>query len=285
MPAGWLPFGDDMASAADGLLWTADMIMDGIDFDSRSHSWRDIGRKAMAVNLSDCAAMAARPVSALVAVALCEKICMDDAVELLRGCRDCAKAFGCVITGGDTNSWANPSVISVTILGRVPAGRTPVRRDGAKPGDRLFVSGPLGGSILGRHLTFEPRVELALRAAESLPLHAMIDISDGLSVDLTHLATASGCGAEVSERLLRAAIHDDARRLATTTGRLPIEHALHDGEDFELLMALDGAVSDEAAAALGLLPLGGFFAGQGVRLNREGGGSTPIEPRGWEHFR
>lgn len=284
-PPGWVPIGDDMASAAEDVLWTTDMVMDGVDFDSRSHSWRDIGWKAMAVNLSDCAAMAARPASALVSVALEDRLSMDDAVALLRGCRDCAGRFGCVITGGDTNSWAHPSVVSVTVAGRMPAGRQPVLRSGARPGDRLFVSGRLGGSILGRHLTFEPRVELALRLAECMPIRAMIDVSDGLSVDLAHVATASGCGAEVKESLLHGAIHDDARRLAAQTGRRPIDHALHDGEDFELLVALDPAVSDQEAAALGLLPLGRFVAAPGVWLRLEQGGTAAIEPRGWEHFR
>lgn len=279
-----VPFGDDLASIGrGGLLWSTDMLMDGVDFDSSRHDWRAIGRKALAVSLSDCAACAARPVSALVAVALCDALHMEDATALLDGVIECGRTYGCTIAGGDTNSWPHPTVISVAVAAEPIAGAA-VLRCGARPGDALYVSGALGGSILGRHMTFEPRIALAGRLVRSAAPRAMIDISDGLAPDLHRICEASCCGAVLRAELLDAAVHDDARRLALQTHRPPREHALHDGEDFELLVALDPAEAS-AAAALGLLPLGEFVADAGVRLMERDGAMMPIEDGGWEHFR
>lgn len=282
-----MPFGDDMAAvdAADAqLLWTTDMLMDGVDFDSRRHGWRAIGRKAMSVNLSDCAAMAARPVAALCAVALQDRLAMDDALELFAGVREQGARFGCPVVGGDTNSWAAPTAIAVTVAARA-AGR-PVLRSGAQPGDVLHVSGALGGSILGRHLTFEPRVKLAAALVDHVRPRAMIDISDGLAVDLGHLLDESGCAAELDDELLEAAVHEDARRLAAEDGRSAVEHALTDGEDFELLAALPPDAPAEALAALGMLRLGRVVPGAGEiwRCGRDGR-RAQLARRGWEHFR
>jgi thiamine-monophosphate kinase len=283
-----VPFGDDMAGlpgSGGELLWTVDMLMDGVDFDSARHGWYEIGRKAMAVNLSDCAAMAAAPIAALIAVCLNERLSMEDALALHRGCRDCGAAFGCAIVGGDTNSWSGATVIAVTVAGRCDAGLSPVRRDGARPGDRLFVTGKLGGSILGRHMTFTPRVDLARELNRTLRPHAMIDISDGLSLDLWRLLDESGCGAVVDEPLLRAAVHEDAERLSRQGGVDALEHALRDGEDFELIVALAPGVAPERATALGLLPVGECIAQRHLLLRAADGGLTPLAPRGWEHFR
>jgi thiamine-monophosphate kinase len=282
-----VPFGDDMCSINPmdpTLLATVDMLMDGVDFDSKVNDWRSIGRKAMAVNLSDCAAMAAKPVAAVCAVALENSLSAQDALDLHAGMQDCAAVHGCTIVGGDTNSWAQPTVISVTVVGRCGSGSGPVRRDGARPGDRICVTGPLGGSILGRHLTFEPRVELAARIAAELHPHAMIDVSDGLAIDLDRICEASGGGAVLAADLLDAVIHDDARRQAAQDGRPAREHALHDGEDFELIVAVSAATPEVACRRLGLFPLGRMRAAPGLFLD-DGGTLEPIPPRGWEHFR
>lgn len=281
-------FVDDMAAVpgtSDGLLWTVDMLMDGVDFDSSRHAWQDIGRKAMAVNLSDCAAMAARPVAALCAVALNNRLSLDDAIALHRGAHDCGLRFGCPIVGGDTNSWDAPTAVSISVVARVEAGRAPVRRDGARPGDLVFLSGPVGGSILGRHLTFAPRVELALELNRRLQPHAMIDISDGLALDLWRILEASQCGATLDAAALDAMVHPDARRLAQQDGRPAREHALHDGEDFELLVVLPPSVKADVCAALGLQPVGHITDGHELFLVEPDGRRSPIAPRGWEHFR
>jgi thiamine-monophosphate kinase len=278
---------DDMAAigGAEPLLWTVDMLMDGVDFDSARHTWHEIGRKAMAVNLSDCAAMAARPISALCAVSLNNCLSMDAALALARGAAELGARFDCPIVGGDTNSWDAPTVISITVAGRPEAGCKAVCRDGARPGDGVYVTGPLGGSILGRHMRFEPRVELALAINRTLAPHAMIDISDGLALDLWRILEASGCGAVLRATDVDAVIHPDAYRLAATDGRSPREHALHDGEDFELIVVLPPDARPVDYERLGLRPLGSIEAAAGLYLVEADGRRTPIERRGWEHFR
>ncbi len=284
---GAVDFGDDMAllDPSGPLLWTVDMLMDGVDFDSRRHAWDAVGRKAMAVNLSDCAAMAVAPVAALCAVALNERLSMADAETLIAAADACGRQYGCPIVGGDTNSWAAPTVISITVAARARSGAPPVRRDGARPGDTVWLTGPVGGSILGRHLTFEPRVTLALELAARLRPHALIDISDGLALDLSRILTASGCGAELDAAALDAALHADAARLAAEDGRPAREHGLYDGEDFELIAVLPSDVPESDAAALGLRPIGCIVADRGLWLASGEGPPEPLPVRGWEHFR
>src|SRR5207253_7470006 len=225
--------GDDTAAlgwpADTPCLVTADMLLEGSCFLLAEAGPRRVGRKAMAVNLSDIAAMAGRPVAAVVSVGLPRRGGRALAEELYRGLREVADAFDTAIVGGDTNSWDGPLVISVTLLGEA-TGRGPVRRSGARPGDWLLVTGPLGGSILGKHLDFTPRVREALRLHEAADLRAMIDVSDGLAADLQHICRESGCGAVLDAG--RIPIADAARAL--NDGRAPLEHALTDGEDFEL---------------------------------------------------
>jgi thiamine-monophosphate kinase len=172
-------------------------------------------------------------------------------------------------------------VISVTLFGEATE-RGPVTRAGARPGDWLLVTGPLGGSILGKHLDFTPRVREALELHAAAPLHAMIDISDGLAADVWHLCAESRCGA-----VLRAAtipISDDARRM--NDGRLPLEHALGDGEDFELVCAVapeDGRrlVQTQPVTGVTLTHIGEFVE-TGLWLE-EGTIRGPLEPRGYVH--
>jgi len=290
LPGGGRPigFGDDMArleAGAGGLLWTTDMLMDGVDFDSRAHAWAQIGRKAMAVNLSDCAATATRPVAALCAVALNDGLSMDDAVALFRGVLECGTEFDCPVSGGDTNSWAQPTVVCIAVAARPEPDCAPVTREGARPGDLVWLTGAVGGSLLGRHLRPEPRIREALEINRRLAPRAMIDISDGLAVDLWHICEASGCGAWLDESLLEAAIHADARRLAEKSGSPPLEHALYDGEDFELITALPADAPGETCAQLGLIRVGQFTAERELVLRRAAGTCEPVEIRGWEHFR
>src|SRR5437588_2134229 len=195
--------GDDTAALgwpADtpGLV-TADMLLEGSCFLLAEAGPRRVGRKAMAVNLSDIAAMAGRPVAAVVSVGLPRDGGRALAEELYLGLREVADAFDTAVVGGDTNSWDGSLVISVTILGEA-TGRGPVRRSGARPGDWLLVTGPLGGSIQGKHLDFTPRVHEALALHAAVPLRAMIDISDGLAADVNHICEECRCGA-----VLRAA--------------------------------------------------------------------------------
>lgn len=282
-----LPFGDDMAplTPADArYLWSVDMLMDGVDFDGQRHDWHTIGRKAMAVNLSDCAAMAVRPCAALCALSLDNRLMPSQALDLVRGAQACGQAHGCPLVGGDTNSWDAPTVISITVVAERFEDHPPVRRDGARPGDLICVSGPLGGSILGRHLTFEPRLDLAHRLLAACRPHAMIDISDGLALDLYRVVDASGCGAELHTDLLEAVIHPDARQLSQQDRQGPRDHALYDGEDFELLIVLPPDTPDSTLTQLCLTRIGSIVADQGLWL-REGRERKTLPIRGWEHFR
>jgi thiamine-monophosphate kinase len=161
-----------------------------------------------------------------------------------------ADAFDTAVVGGDTNSWDGPLVISVTVLGTA-TGRGPVRRSGARPGDWLLVTGPLGGSIRGHHLDFTPRVREAIRLHGAADLHAMIDISDGLAADLAHICRESGCGAVLRAEAIP--ISDAAGAMAD--GQSPLEHALGDGEDFELLFAVS---ADDGRRLLTTQPVGGI---------------------------
>src|SRR5881227_3924542 len=170
--------GDDAAvlrvSNDANLVATTDMLMDGVDFELGRHEAERIGRKALAVNLSDLAAMAAAPLSALVSLALPRQGGESLAKRLYEGMLPLAAEFDCPIAGGDTNSWAGPLVISVTALGEV----TPERRwlrSGAQPGDAIVVTGHFGGSILGQQFDFIPRIREALWLAENVTVHAAID--------------------------------------------------------------------------------------------------------------
>jgi thiamine-monophosphate kinase len=258
------------------LLVTTDLLTEGVDFLLAECGPRAVGRKAMAVNLSDIAAMAGRPVGAVAAVALPPNG-MTVAREITAGLREVADRYGCPLTGGDTNSWAGGLVVAVTVFG-VPTGRGPVLRSGARPGDWLFVTGPLGGSLLGRHLEPVPRLAEAEALHAAIELRAMLDLSDGLARDLGHLAAASGCGAVVDPALVP--IHPDAGRRSTLTGRPPLDHALTDGEDFELLFAVSPAYGERLlrASPVPVWKVGECVAGGGVRL----ADGRPLAG-GWEH--
>ena len=261
-------------------LITTDMLLEGSCFRLAEAGPRQVGRKAMAVNLSDMAAMAGRPVAAVVAVGL-PRTGGRALEELYLGLRDVADVFATAIAGGDTNSWDGPLVIAVTLLGEATP-RGAVQRSGARPGDWLFVTGPLGGSILGRHLSFTPRVREALELHELVDLHAMIDVSDGLSADVNHLCEESRCGA-----VLRAEdipVHDDARQLHD--GLSPLQHALGDGEDFELAFAVspeDGQQLLQSQPIRGIrLSHVGEFVEQGLWLE-ENGQRRALDPAGYVH--
>lgn len=286
--------GDDTAVLAPPSrpqLVTVDMLMDGTDFHVSEVGPRAAGRKAMAVNLSDIAAMAGVPTAAVVSVALPRGRAGGVtppgsgafAEELYLGLRERADAFGVAIVGGDTNSWAGDLVISVTLLGEATE-RGPVLRSGAKPGDWVFVTGPLGGSILGHHLGFTPRVREALALHAAAELHAMIDISDGLAADVNHVLEESRCGAVIFADTVP--ISAAARELSRTSGKSPLQHALGDGEDFELVFTVDAGTGarllrDQPVPGVTLAKIGECVE-SGLWIE-EGGSRRPLEPTGWVH--
>lgn len=276
--------GDDMAAVEAGderVLVTTDQVLDGVHFVLAEHGPRPAGRKAMARSLSDVAAMAAVPVCAVAAVAMPRGFGRGQAEELYHGLREPADAFGCPIVGGDVGTWDGPLALTVTVLARPGAGGT-ICRDGARPGDAICVTGSLGGAWRGRrHLEFTPRVREALALAAGWELHAMIDLSDGLSVDLAHVCEATGVGADVIAA--QVPIHTDAR-LADD----PLAAALNDGEDYELLFTLpqDARLEKLLACPPFEAPvtcIGRIIEPAGLWLTGPDGRGRRIEPGGWEH--
>ncbi len=274
--------GDDCAVLVPpkrGLLVTTDILTEGTDFLVGEASVRAIGRKAMGVNFSDIAAMGGRATAAVIGIVL-PKVGFgaDQARELFLGAEELAREFGVAIVGGDTNSWDGGLVVSVTVFGEASEGG-PLLRSGAKVGDAIFVTGPCGGSILGRHLEPRPRLREIEAILTRVKVNSCIDISDGLTADLQHILDASSCGAILDADAIP--IHPDAVALAQQTGKTPLEHALTDGEDFELIFTTSaedaGQLTDDPPA---------FRIGTCVERGlwlRDSAGISPLRPGGWVH--
>lgn len=282
--------GDDAAvlrmTGVDECVVTVDLLTDHVDFELAEIDPRRAGRKALAANLSDLAAMASRPLAGVIALALPRQGGMDLAVALYEGMLPLAEQYDLAIAGGDTNSWDGPLAIGVTLLGAT-TDRGPLCRGGARLGDRILVTGSFGGSILGRHLDFQPRVREALTLHARYELHAGIDVSDGLSLDLAHILEESHCGAVL--RADAVPIADDARRLAAkmADGSTPLDHALSDGEDFELILTAPPREAERIVAEqpldVAIADIGHIEAASGLWIEDAGGHRRPLLPRGWEH--
>jgi thiamine-monophosphate kinase len=237
--------------------------------------------------------MAAKPEAAVASVTLPRAGGERIGKQLLEGMLSIAAAHGVTLAGGDTTSWNGPLVVSVAMLGSVSPGRA-WRRDGARVGDFLVVTGGLGGSLRGRHLSVTPRCQEALVIAGTVDVHAAIDVSDGLSLDLSRMTRASGCGAELE--LARIPVHPDAVVASEEQpdGGSPLERALGDGEDFELLMSMSPSDAERlvAAAAAGRLPgwpgtpltiIGRVVAGPGLVGITPDGCRQTLAARGYLH--
>jgi len=284
-----LGLGDDAAvlRSAQGArsVVTTDMLNEGVDFVPGQCDWRLVGRKALAVNLSDLAAMAARPLAAVVSLALPRQDALTIAQQLYEGLLPLADEFQIAIAGGDTNTWDGGLAISITAIGEVTE-RGPLLRGGAREGDAVVVTGSFGGSILGKQFHFTPRVYEALLLHANYRIDAATDVSDGLSLDLSHITEESGCGAMIA--LDAVPIADDAKRLAKERGLgTALDHALSDGEDFELVLAVP---PDETERLLADQPLdtpltqiGTFIEEPGLWTVSVDGGRQPLRPRGYEH--
>jgi thiamine-monophosphate kinase len=221
--------GDDCAvidhNAREYLLLTADMVVEKVDFTLKDKPYW-IGHKALAVSLSDIAACGGLPRYALVSLGLPVRTRVKFIDEIYRGMRLLAKRFGVNIVGGDI-SRAPAVTIDVSLVGFVEK-KMLVLRNAAAQGDRILVSGKLGGSLKsGRHLKFIPKLKEARFLVENFKVNAMIDISDGLLQDLAHILKASNAGAVIYERLLP--LHKDAGS---------VQAAVSSGEDFELLFTM-----------------------------------------------
>ena len=196
-----------------------------------------------------------------------------------------AEEFSVAIAGGDTNCWEGGLVVSVTAIGETTFDGT-LRRDGAQVGDMLLVTGTLGGSRLGKQFDFVPRVWEALAWNRTYDLHAAIDVSDGLALDLRRVCEASRCGAILESSSIP--VSEDADQWASMSGeeRTPLEHALSDGEDFELLLAVPPETAEAMLANAGETPLtkiGCITAGTEIQLRNVGGALVDLPTLGYEH--
>ena len=271
--------GDDCAVVAFGkekMLITTDQVLDGVHFILAEHGPRAAGRKAMARNLSDVAAMPALPLAAVATVALPENFASIDAQAIYTGLREIGDQFECPVVGGDIGVWSGALSISVTIVARMPEGIEPVRRSGARPNQAICATGELGGAWRTRkHLEFTPRIKEAIKLAGEYRLGAMIDISDGLAADLHHICTASGVAGEI------VAADIPVREGSDLTG------ALSDGEDYELLFTLpEGAANrlcEGQPLPVKVTRIGRVTEGEGVTLITRDGSREPLKPLGWEH--
>lgn len=278
--------GDDMAQVALGggasVLITTDMLLDGTHFDLRTATLRQVGYKSMAASLSDCAAMATVPLVAVVAVALPPGFSPERLQELHAGVVHAADKYRCPLVGGDITSWRGEGrfAVCVSMLSR-PGDKPPVRRNGARVGDALCVTGSLGGSGRRKHLEFEPRVYEALKIVRIAEVHAMMDLSDGLSTDLNRICTQSGVGALVEVSSLP--VSEDAKVQAD-----PVAAALNDGEDFELLFTLSPDQWDclrrQWDDAVPIARVGTITDTRRMEIRMPDGRLVGLTPGGYEHL-
>lgn len=278
--------GDDCALVRlDGrdVLITTDQVVEGVHFEAGATAPALVGRKAFLRAVSDIAAMAGTPRAAVASFLLQPGLSRDEVEALYAGMLEAAAQCATALVGGDIAAGGERLVISVTVIGE-PHPRGPVRRDGARPGDAIFATGCFGGSLLGRHLAIAPRLREARELADAVALHAMIDVSDGLSQDLHHILRESGVGAVLFADAVP--ICGDARRMAERTGRTPLEHALSDGEDHELVFTVGpedaGRVPSRLATGAPVTRIGEVIAGEGLFLE-VAGERRPLPPCGWVH--
>lgn len=273
--------GDDCAifrarGSREDLLFTTDLLLENVHFRRETHPAAAIGHKALARGLSDIAAMGGDPRFCLLSVALPQWADQSWLDRFHGGFLKLARHNATVLAGGDLAA-AEGFACDIVACGSVPRGAA-LRRDGAKPGDRIFVSGRLGGSALGlqtrsgkawqRHLFPAPRLRLGRYLRERLRASAAMDLSDGLSIDLHRLCAASGVSARIgSPPVFRGA---------------SLEQALHGGEDYELLFTLrPGGRAPSAFEGLPITCIGEIQKGRPGAVLLDG---RPLAPAGYDHF-
>lgn len=264
-----------------GTVVTTDTLCDQVHFDTNIHSLDRIGRKSLAVSISDVLAMGANPQHALLTFFLPKSMTLEQAQDLFLGAEKLAKAHGVEIVGGDTNRYAGPLIVGSTVLGQVVPEKT-WRVDNAQTGDSILVTGTLGGSILGKHLDFEPRTQWVQTVAANFEIHAATDVTDSLSLDLDYLTRKGQKGAEIYADQIPVA--EDATKLSKESGRSPLDHALTDGEDFELLLCVSDSTATQLEKQFGdiVTQIGKIVSEPGLTLVDKDTRSV-LEPRGYVH--
>ena len=265
------------------LVLATDGIAEGTHFligeENRRNDLVLAGRKLIAINLSDIAAVAATPRLVTLHFQLPDTFTLEDAKAIYAGARMIADQYDVTIVGGDTNRWSGPANLSATLIGVRPETTTGWRVDQAKVGDKVLVTGRLGGSLLGHHLTFVPRVRFALSVASQFQVHAATDISDSLSLDLMAIANASQVAIEIA---------CDQIPCSESISHLPpadqIQRAMFDGEDFELIMTLEPEAADELlssqTADCPVTCIGKVISGKPALLDDRG---IRLPVKGYEH--
>lgn len=287
-------------------LITTDTLVEGVHFDLAWHSPELLGQKALAVNVSDIAAMGGAPRFALLSLAVPFNASPELIDSFMRGFMGALGRYQMRLIGGDTVKSNQGLVLSVTVLGEAMAGKV-VYRSGARPGDQIWVSGYLGQAAAGlelcrrgqslrdsdpdlvaAHLNPFPEIALGGVLGTSALLTSMIDMSDGLASDLAHICEESAVGAQVYAKNLP--ISEATRQVARTLAIDPLRLALSGGEDYRLLFTAPAEASSQIKALAGyavggkLFLVGEIVAGREVSLVEEGS-STPIAFQGYDHFR
>ena len=270
------------------ILFKTDAVVEGFHF-TRATPPEQIGRKALARCLSDIAAMAGTPTAALVTIGLPKDFDAEFVSKIYDGLNSLAKKTGVAIVGGETTTNPGGIMISISLIGTVPRGK-PILRSGAKVGDAIFVTGELGGSLAGKHLDFEPRLAEARWLAEHFQLHALMDLSDGLAGDLSHILKASNVGAALLKTALPVSRAAKLRARAGDAAKPALLAALTDGEDFELVFTIASRDAVKLLDAwkkkfptLKLSCVGKIIAGAGIEL-RDKNGSQKLNAHGYVHF-
>jgi thiamine-monophosphate kinase len=289
------------------LLFTSDMLVEDIHFVIGKIPFYQLGRKAIAVNLSDIASMGGRPIAALISLAVPAETDLESIQEVYQGMRDISTYHGLAIGGGDTVASPDKLFISVSVLGDAVEQQV-LYRSGAIPGDRIYLTGPVGDSIAGlKILTKEisppegtrdyfinahnnptPLVKTGMSIAGSGLATAMIDLSDGLLSDLGHICEESGVGALLSAE--KIPFSPELTLLAAGAGLDPLDLALSGGEDYQLLFTAP-AGHDQGIENLfierGLtrpVQIGAIDQGPGIRMVKADGSVEELQPQGFNHF-
>lgn len=292
---GFEGIGDDCAvlpvGGGESLVFTADLLTEGVHFLRTATSPRELGRKSLAVNLSDVAAMGARPVATLLSIALPADAADAWAAEFMLGYRELSEEFGVTLAGGDTTRSLSGITVNVTAIGRAPSAHLK-RRSDARPGDVIFAAGQLGASgaglqdiLAGRcdtpaaavHRNPQPQVAEGIWLGCRPEVHAMMDLSDGLASDLRHILDRSEVGAEV-----------DVERIPTAPGA-DVRMAACAGEDYKLLLTAAPEAAERLAAdfrirfGTPLHPIGRITPEPGLVWLRDGK-PEPLDWHGFEHY-
>ena len=278
-------------------LVTTDFTLEGIHFRRDWHPAESVGHRCLARGLSDIAAMGGEPLAAFLSLALPRDLPQSWVGRFARGLISLAEKSGVTLAGGDTAESPNGILADIVVVGAVPKGRA-ILRSGARPGDRIYVSGELGGSAAAvremfrkpkrkldpsrfpRHFFPEPRIELGRILRDKDLASAMIDVSDGLSTDLAHICEESRVGAEIEAGLIpRASVGKPAPEVE-------LDLALHGGEDYELLFtARPNRRVPSRISGIPITQIGHITRGKQILLANRDRVAYELQPRGWEHFR